>query len=238
MAIAYVPVDLPKVPYSEEKYWSFFNKHKLGSVAENSIWEHYITRDTTFTDEELSSPTSPYAACKYNEGKIWWWNEAIKQELPELAKFIDALPLNLTHVSMLSNVMLIRPHKDHAYQYSWNINGIEKFKKESKEYEPVAYRILLAGKQQYFLSHTYESYYDGNKENPNDNILITLPEETDTFLHDATNFFHGAYLAESKIVCFISGFVKPKEHMELLEKSIARYSKYIIDIPLDKIKQG
>lgn len=237
MAIAYVPVDVPKIPYSEEKYWEFFNKHKCGSAAEHSTWEHYVTRDTNFTDEEKSSPTSPHAACKYNDGKIWWWEDAIQQELPELTNFIDNLPIRLTHVSMLSNLMLIRPHKDHAYKYSWNRAGIEKFRAESKKYEPVAYRIILAGEQQYFISHTYESYYDGNKENPSDNVLITLPEETDTFLHDATNFFHGAYLATPKIICFINGFVKQDEHKKLLDRSIKKYSDYIIDIPLDKIKQ-
>jgi len=220
MAIAFVPVDLPKVPYSEQEYWDMFEKNK-SLPEETHVWHFYIMRETEFTDEEQACITGGPASCKYSD-KTWWWNDTVKQELPKLIDFIEALPLRkLTHVSLMSNVSLIVPHQD-FYLYPWNITGMKKFMKEAKGIEPVFYRIILGGNRT-------SSFFVSPTDDVDDAVCITLPEETDTFLANATDYYHGAFATgPKKLICFVCGFIDFENHKKLLDKSINRFSDYII----------
>lgn len=233
MTIAYVPADLPKIPYSEQECWDFFNENnaekeywdmfeKNKSPGSSKIWDFYIMRETNLSDEERACISGGHESCKYDD-KIWWWKEEAKLGMPKLIDFIEALPLRkLTHTSMLSNIRFVTPHQDFDLQ-PWNHTGIEKFREEAEGLEPVLYRLLLAGNRT-------DSFYVSPTDDVEDAVCITLPEETDTFLINSTSFYHGAYATEPrKLLCFVSGFIDAENHKKLLDSSIEKYSDYIID---------
>lgn len=240
MTIAYTPVDLPKVPYSEEEYWTFFNENNAEKEYWNmlwknvppdatQIWEFCPLRIAEYSDEEKFCVSGPGSACKFDDTREWQWKDSVKQKIPKFIDFVEALPLrSLTYVSLMSNIDLVVPHRD-FYKYPWSDDGIDRYQKEAKGLEPVSYRIVLAGDRtgSFFMTPT---------ESVDDAICIHLPEETDTFLFNATEYYHGAFATQPrKIVCLAWGFLDIEKHKELLNRSIEKYSDYIIYLDDDDV---
>lgn len=217
MTIAYMPVDVPKIPYSEQIYWDFYHKHKRKSKGGH--WG--FTRVRT-TDSHGRAEGQLPVYLKYNREKNWWWEDHMVEELPDLIKFMEQLPIELTFVSILSNIWLIEPHQD-LDTFEFNKLGIDEYIAEQKGLEPSSFRILLAKNQN-------DSFFVTPTKDIEKAINVTVPNETDTFLFNSTEFYHGAFVPkEPKLIVFVSGFIKPDEHKRLLDRSVEKYSDYIID---------
>lgn len=228
MPIAYVPADLPKLPYSEEEYWNFFYKNNLADVTNsNRMLDYCLLTYTELSDEEKETGkdgfnNEEYTAYKYDVDRTWLWKDEIKQKLPKLVEFIEALPLRkLTFITMIANVNLVESHQDFAYR-SWNGDSMKKFQKEIKGFEPASYRLLLAGNRT-------ESFFVSPDETENNAICVTIPKETDTFFLNVADSYHGGFpTKQRKLMCFIAGFIDFEEHKKLLARSIDKFSEYII----------
>ncbi len=231
MSYAFLPIDLPKLPYSEEYYWEFFNKHnaekeywdmfeKNHSSGSTKIWDFYLMRDANLTEEERNCIAGGPEASKYNDHE-WWWHDAVLEELPELVKLIEDLPLrNITHTSMLCNIQSVGLHQD-LDPWSFAVKGVKEFTQEVRDLklEPCHYKMLLAGNR--------TSSYVSETNDEEKAVRCIIPDETDTFLFDASNYWHGGYSCNPlKLLCIISGWIDPEPHRELLAKSIEKYSNY------------
>lgn len=217
MSYAFLPVDLPKIPYSEDQYWQFFNTY---ARLDDPQLKYNIVRTTNCLKGQ--SPVT----LKYNREKEWWWCDNIINELPELVKFIEQLPIDLTFVQIISNKTFVAPHLDFG-RTNYNEPGIDQFIEEQKGLEPTSYRIFLteAGRDDSLfvipsnLEKTHPTEYDMKEA-----IKLIMPNDTDTFLLNTTEYYHGAFLPKKpKLLVFVTGFIKPIEHRELLEKSLKKY---------------
>ncbi|NJO60962.1 MAG: hypothetical protein HC836_22710 [Richelia sp. RM2_1_2] len=229
--ICYLPIDVPKIPYDENYYWWFFNKYKKTG---HGVWDTVTLMENHYT-QKMGMICS---AVKYLKNGQWYWKDNVKQYLPELIAFIEALPLRyLGYVSIFSNNDFVKPHHDlvpktlnspvvqrcEFKDYDWTgYNFMQnEYANECKDHEPSSYRIILAGDRA-------TSFFVCSKTTPENRIYGVLPETTDTFAFNTTGCLHGADKNENKLLVFISGWLDFEKHDTLVKQSIQKYKSNTI----------
>lgn len=226
--ISFLPIDLPNVPYNENYYWQFFNKYKKSG---HGVWDTVTLTENRYT-QKMGMLCS---AVKYLKNGQWYWKDNAKEHLPELIKFIEALPLRyLGYVSIFSNNDFVKPHHDLVSKtpespvvkrckfkdYDWEgYNFMQnEYAEECELHEPSSYRIILAGDRS---TSFFVCKHDAQDEKKYGN----LPKTTDTFAFNTTGCLHGADKNKDKLLVFISGWLDFDKHNVLVQKSLSKYEK-------------
>ena len=94
--------------------------------------------------------------------------------------------------------------------------GIDLYK-DSLNYEPCGYRIVVRGSN------------DALKLHINDEIKTCLmPDDTPTYVINHTSALHSVDRDEGRINVYVSGFIDREKHMNILDRSMNKYKKYIL----------
>lgn len=235
----YVPLDVPKFQYKQKV---------LDTFKKNSTWD--IQGNALFSIEE----TQKYDPWKYEvlvereHGNAFSidtpmpFTNLAKQKYPEL---IEYLMMRLPFHHFLY-VKLIMPHRDvfahidnnylhyqvpENYGRKWFLQT-KHFADYTLENEPCGYHIHINGsRDNLYIAERFES-----RERSRDNRdwshieadYCELPESTDTYAMMVTNSPHGVTLNNDvdRLSVFIIGKVIKEKHLELINKSITKYSQY------------
>lgn len=234
MTTAFLPIDFPKAPYNEEKYWEFFDRTFKRGVLR---WDTTVIRKNSYADRTGIKD----AAFKYVRNGQWYWTDDVMKELPELVEMIESLPFRyISYVGLMSNHEVVNPHQDFVrksddspvvkagsmYPYDWEgYNYLqEEYKEESAAHEPSNYRILLAGDR--------ETSFFVCRNDMSGKTHCKLPVSTDTFAFNNTECHHGADMPKEgrKLLVFISAWLDFDKHENLVANSITKYGRDLVQL--------
>ena len=156
-------------------------------------------------------------------------NPALPKELYGVIKLIEQLPIQCNHAE------LIRQRKDVAIHHDVSKLGADQHS-QLMPFEPSGYRLLINDIRKpsfYFCKHKnsmpIEEHRKHIETHPEEKDFIDLPMDTNTFVINELWHPHGAdKIDEQKFVVTTTGAIKPKEHIEVLDRSLKKYKDYAI----------
>lgn len=209
---AFVPLDLPPVNASLEIFDEL-------CTEPGPSWQSYNFRYLKLRELNGNPEESTFANLLTRGG--WDWNDTAREHFPDVIRYCDALPtIDLTYVSLLSAHMHIMPHID-----SWTFNDT------THTTQPSHYRGLLAGATKecmYFTRGLLPDNVTDEEFEKADTTWLTLPEETNTFMMNSRDIYHGSIFRGPKITLFTCTFLDIPAHMDLMERSIRRFPNHVI----------
>jgi hypothetical protein len=230
MTYAYIPIDYPKQPYTDQDFWLDIKSkyYERGALH----WESWTIRKNKFL-EATNTRNGPF---KFLKEGAWYWTEEVKTVAPKLIDYVEGLPFsNICLVNIATNWRAVPPHHDlrpniasfpsiqsgenvPAINPTWyDLNVTAQVRQHCLENEPAHYRVLLTGPR------TFGFYMIINGEKH----YINMPEDTDTFAFNAAEIKHGADLVDfPKMLLIIHGWLDPIKHNEFIKRSELRYPGY------------
>ena len=147
---------------------------------------------------------------KYGKNNI---TEKAKNKYPKLCEYISHLPF--THISNVKiNIQMekVTPHIDFVTPKE----GLDLYKNNLNN-EPCGYRIVVKGKNDVLKLHINEEVK-----------TCYMPADTDCYVINHTSGKHSIDEDTGRVIVYVSGFIDKDKHLDILNKSIKKYSEYII----------
>lgn len=226
--IAALPLDLPKfVLDSESDFWQIWNEENE-LVNRQKIDRGALGRENPRADLVQWDGLAMYEDAMLL-GRAAWLTKLSKRLGESQPNYLKSIFSNLPFVKIRS-VRLWSANKNIPAHYDGNmpssIDGQMRF--------PAEIRIMLDDKnpQETFWLCSADKY----KPNPNiivpkeDRLYVKLPNDTNTFCWNNEDFLHGADFDPKyrKILVVIKGWVDLEKLEPLLDRSIEKYSSYVI----------
>ena len=79
--------------------------------------------------------------------------------------------------------------------------------------------------RQWFSEHIPEDEFHGKNYR-----YMDLPEDTNSFVMNMRDNYHGSRFRGAKLVLLITGFLNQEKHEELVKRSVAKYPEHIIRV--------
>ena len=155
------------------------------------------------------------------------FTDRARKKYPKLIEYISHLPYtHISNVKINFQTAAVKAHIDfqpenqHLARMAdkkFDPNeGIDLYK-DSLNYEPCGYRIVVRGSN------------DALKLHINDEIKTCLmPDDTPTYVINHTSALHSVDRDEGRINVYVSGFIDREKHMNILDRSMKKYKKYIL----------
>lgn len=213
--IVFTPIDI-EIEFNEKKFIEYFDTHKEDIVTFNTknLWKGI---------KPISGPhvLSPHFKIDSN--------------------FVDAFPHLLEEI--ISKLPLRQIHMLHFWEQNVNIADHQDGGAADVDYFfPCSYRIFMirpSGPSFYVKPFLNENNfpYGPNKKNIPDSVLsdksyIQLPSDKNVFCFNNSACKHGADLQSGKkIISFVDAEIDFERHLNLLTKSMNKFSDLIIEKP-------
>lgn len=223
--IAYSPIDHPIniTPSIRMRITAFFEQRKIRLSAGWDVV--YLTK--SYHLENLGLHHNLHVIHKLERNLNWDWTDEVKNEIPELATYVNILPLQeFTSIFLVSNYKDINPHNDICVS-SKNSNIKTVVSKESIEHLSVndpsfSYRVVMYGdpSEQFYMCEPINWEVNGPFEEVHvkNKTFVKLPKDTNCFVFSTTNCSHGAIFKYPKLLLGIKGFPDEEKHVNLVEK--------------------
>lgn len=216
--IAYCPVDVEKIIVDIGIIEQFITKYDTGH--HDGLWRCLPLLGRVNSQNDFRNAVAFEHAWekRYNSNGIVFINELV---LPHLQPLIDAiynLPITPTHAQILNQTADVGKHYDLKHTgntYYDDYPGI------NDDLEPASYKIMLNtwDEQSFYVAKGFGL----------PNHYIKLPNDTNTFVINEKTYPHGSTKpSTSKYIVSIFGLIDKQRHVELLERSRLKYSKFII----------
>jgi len=241
----FVPLDLPPIP----------NKPEL---VKRFVGTTYVTGHCGRIEIEKENMTITDRFAHWTDTNLYWrneeWTDTAKKDFPEIMDWVQTnLPFEKYFLIKLGRLYKADPHVDNnLFWVSQQADDLYKklndgkvcpfpktelFKHTAVEdaiyehqlaNEPVGYRFILSGSRDtLYMSKDQRVKLSDDKKH-----YCTIPEDTDSYVIDNCSQPHGVDprpgIDDDRIVGFIIGLVKPKEHKELVQRSAEKYKKYVM----------
>jgi hypothetical protein len=203
----YAPLDVPYVHCDSDNIKRYMDKRSSRTDYSwtegiDQPWNHVIIRSPRVPTLDTEIPGSG-------------WRPDFKRQFPEVVAAVEQLPYNsIAYVYLFEQVIPVKPHFDHVG------------KNENTHLEPASYRITL-------LMEDTEAFYICDDETCTTYSHPRYPSDTNTWAFSNETRPHGSLLPKlgtRKILLIIGGGVLDEDkHFELLKRSYAKYSEYIIE---------
>ena len=145
-------------------------------------------------------------------------NSYIYEEYPNLIDWINLFPYkSIRNIKFNTQINTCEPHIDFNIKKLKDKNSKQLFYNNNIN-EPSGYRALLSG------SKTNKQYIMYNDEK----IYTTIPEDTDTFVHNNTSLMHGVDDEPGRKLLYMHFEIDPNQHQKLLQISLEKYKDYAI----------
>ncbi len=213
---SFIPLDLPRLEVDLKLYLSMCNDPLDTYYAR--AFKYLRLRDLNGSGDKMS-----LTDLHINQDG-WDWNDTAHSYFPDVASWCDEhLPMdNLTFVSLVSSVMHLGPHLD-----DFSINS------STNPCEPAHYRALISGPvgetmyatRQWYSEDIPESLFHEKKYR-----FMELPEDTNSFVMNMRDSYHGSRFKGPKLVLLTTGFVNQEKHEALIKRSVEKYPEYVIRV--------
>ena len=155
------------------------------------------------------------------------FTDKAKEKYPKLVEYISHLPYtHLSNVKINFQTAAVKAHIDfqpenqHLARMAdkkFDPNeGIDLYK-DSLNYEPCGYRIVIKGAPDVVKIHRGEEI-----------VTTHLPDDTHTYVINQSSGLHSVVDDPGRITVYTTGFINEDKHNNLLEESLNKYSKYAI----------
>jgi len=201
--ILFTPIDIPKMTLDKEEIYDYFNHRK--------------TRHQGWMWVPIKNLKEPL--CK-----------EFSNLFPQIEYFLRLLPFenydHHLHVDIREQVVEILPHQDPQTK-----------KQYDPFFGPATYKNLILREcleTFYLLPESTNPdiiQYDQRSNKELNYVFPLLPEETNWFAINNHKGFHGSFQTNpkyKKLTLFLSGKIDQKKHVDLIEKSISKFSNYVI----------
>ena len=141
------------------------------------------------------------------------FTDKAKEKYPKLVEYISHLPF--THISNVKiNIQMekVTPHIDFVTPKE----GLDLYKNNLNN-EPCGYRIVVKGKNDVLKLHINEEVK-----------TCYMPADTDCYVINHTSGKHSIDEDRGRVIVYVSGFIDKDKHLDILNKSIKKYSEYVI----------
>lgn len=214
--VLFTPLDLPPIPDKEFILQQFREE-------DSYVWwyEDNLTGPKDYSQALGSAPAQ--------------WSSRAKQRYPGLLKYLEEkLPFEeLYYVRLARARENVKPHVDENYleaPFAHHLRATAEFIEHQLTNEPIGYRFQIAGcRDNLYLCRDYDPTY--RSEPMQEKFFCKLPQETDFFLIHNSKIPHGVDLRpgdELRLVGFVLGRIHRERHLELIRRSVSRFSDYTI----------
>ena len=226
--IAALPLDLPKFELdSSEEFWRIWNAEKE-RVSRQSIDRGAVGANTPSLEHSQWDGLAMYEDLVLLKDAAWRTklnNDLARTQPKYMSSIFQQLPfVKIRSIRMWSSHCVIPPHYDGNMPSV--LDGVMHF--------PTEVRLMLDDKnpEETFWLCSSAKYKPNTKVNIpiEDRHYVKLPEDTNTFVWNNEDYLHGADFDPQyrKILVVIKGWVDVKRLEELLDRSISKYSNYVI----------
>ncbi len=202
--IIYTPLDLPKVDVDLQ---SIYDKWADPNMEEGT------TAGTIAVGKVLFLRKNMYL---HLDADADWFDWALK-DVPELCKWIDNLPFKtMRQCAFVQPPNLTPPHYDEPGYMTPHL----------REAAPAQYRIRWSN-----VTNTDNEIFYLSKDSGATKVYPVLPEGTQAYVYDGSVWEHGTdrgFKMNERALIVMSGILDIPLHHALLDKSIAKYSDYVI----------
>lgn len=210
--IIFLPLDVPKVPMSEQMVELFEGK-------DSYVWWQ---EEVLLGNKDYGRPLG------YPEP----WNPGSEKFQPLIDHIEEHLPFEyLSFVRLARAKDKVGLHVDDNYEvppFPHHKAITHDLKEHHLRNEPIGYRVILKGSRDtFYFCKDYDPTYKTEIDQPRH--YVTIPDSTDFFLIKNYQQPHGVDTNEqdiNRIVGFMLGKVNEQRHQELIERSIKRYADY------------
>ena len=204
--VTYTPLDVPYVECDGDTIKRYMDKRSSRTDYSwtediDQPWNHVIVRSPRVPVLEDEIPGSG-------------WRPDFKRLFPTVVSAVESLPYtSISYVYLFEQVIPVKPHYDHVGKNS------------NTHLEPASYRITL-------LMEDEEAFYICNDTECSTYTHPRYPTDTNTWAFSNETRPHGSLMPKQgkrKILLIVGGGVLNENvHNELLNRSIAKYSDYVI----------
>lgn len=206
--IVYTPIDLPKLEIDKKQ------------VNELLTSKTFIKQypGTTFNCQHGAGPVLFLKHNHFREPEMdGQWFDWVDKEMPHVKEFITNLPYK-----SIRQLSFVAPPNNTSAHYDEPLNATPYLRIQS----PSCYRIRWSDVTDY-----EEEVFFLTRDSEATKIYPVLPLETNTFVYDGSVYEHGAdkgFPIADRCQIIISGLLDLEKHHALLDKSIEKYSNYVL----------
>ena len=210
--IVYTPIDMPILEIDKNHIWELLN----GDIIKDKYPKEYDERSfqcmggaglVLFMKNNLFREPESDAS----------WFDWVHYELPHVKEFIEQLPfIKIRQLSFVTPPKATDPHYDEP------LNATAVMKHQS----PSCYRVRWSD-----VTIPEEEVFYITRDSGATTLYPILPPETNTFVYDGSVFEHGGdsgFDMRDRVQIVISGRLDVEKHHTLLDKSIERFSDYVV----------
>ena len=198
--ILWMPVDIPKFDRCSELVDDFTIDFDQRNADYDVRGQLFLHKKTNY---EISTPKDDLTSSQL----------AVIEYCKKYLPFTDYINIKIHHIQSTGMVM----HIDFGDQ-----TKNPELYKHTQEHEPCGFRMVIQGTKSGDMAI-----------NNNDEIIVPrMPEDTDWYLISHTGTLHGTPEnindIKDRYGLFVQGWVDKEKHNELINKSIEKYSDYIV----------